>query len=1013
MIAGVLVVLLALSGAAPHQAPPAQLDLAAIDRLIAAGSFGEAEQASRALAESLGARGEVDTLRVADVLDRWAASLYQLQRSDAASRDVALRAIRIREARAGADSPDLPIPYTILASIEDIRGDYAATLAAAERAAAIAERAWAADDPRFGRVMTALAAGLFQTGAFDRADPVYRRALAIEERLHPTAHVDLVRVIHSYGLYLGSVGRFAEALPLLERAVVMREQLGGPDALNVAVSLNALGVMSFNSGDYVGARAALTRSLDIRRRRLGPDHVFIAQTELWLATLAKDLGDYDTAKAGYERGLAMVLRVAPAHRFVPLFRIRLGDLYIRLGDYAAAEAVIEPAVADLTTRNSSNNDLTGWAMRAAAELRYAIGDFPNAVVMGRRALEVLARQRGDTDLDTGLATRVLARALARTGAIGEALPLYQRAIQILDTAVGPSHPETTETRSQFAQLLLDNGRGAEAAVAALAAERAGREQARLTVRALPERQATLYATAARHSLHVVVDAAERGAANPRDALDAVIRARALVLDELGRRRVLVRAGGADQAPLERALADARERLARLVVRGPDTLPAAQYSALVAQARDAGERAEEALAAVSARQRDERRERQVGFAEVRDALPPQSTLLSYVRYTHRAAAIASERYGVFVTARDQEPRFVALGAANAVDAAISAVRAQILREASTPGRSARLNEAAYRRAAATLRQLVWDPVSAHISGASKVFIVTDGSLGLVNFDALPVGDARYVIDGPATRHYLTAERDLAKRAPASASRTLLTLGDPDFDGRDTVVTKAPAVRRGAGTPCSDFASLRFDRLPASASETAAIASLWKPAAAIQLLGANASKASLKQLAPGARIIHLATHGFFLGEGCAGDNPLLLSGLAFAGANGRASTPADGDDGMLTSEEIATMDLSGVEWAVLSACDTGLGSIVAGEGVLGLQRAFQLAGTATVIMSLWPIDDRSTERWMTALYDERLTRQQPTAEAVRAADRRMLAERRRDGRSTHPFYWAAFVATGDWR
>jgi CHAT domain-containing protein len=488
----------------------------------------------------------------------------------------------------------------------------------------------------------------------------------------------------------------------------------------------------------------------------------------------------------------------------------------------------------------------------------------------------------------------------------------------------------------------------------------------------------------------------------------------LTAGALGRRRVLARAVGADQAPLERALAEARERLARLVVRGPDTLPAAQYSALVAQAREAGERAEEALAAVSARQRDERRERRVGFAEVRDALPPQSMLLSYVRYTHRAAAIAGERYGVFVTARDQEPRFIALGAANAVDAAISAVRAQILREASTPGRSARLNEAAYRRAAATLRQLVWDPVSAHIAGASKVFIVTDGSLGLVNFDALPLGDARYVIDGPATRHYLTAERDLARTATASASRTLLTLGDPDFDGRDTPpVTKAPAARRGAATPCSDFASLRFDRLPASAAETAAIASMWKPAAAIQLLGANASKASLKQHAPGARIVHLATHGFFLGDGCAGDNPLLLSGLAFAGANGRASAPADGDDGMLTSEEIATMDLSGVEWAVLSACDTGLGSIVAGEGVLGLQRAFQLAGTATVIMSLWPIDDRSTERWMTALYDERLIRQQPTADAVRAADRRMLAERRRDGRSTHPFYWAAFVATGDWR
>jgi len=109
----------------------------------------------------------------------------------------------------------------------------------------------------------------------------------------------------------------------------------------------------------------------------------------------------------------------------------------------------------------------------------------------------------------------------------------------------------------------------------------------------------------------------------------------------------------------------------------------------------------------------------------------------------------------------------------------------------------------------------------------------------------------------------------------------------------------------------------------------------------------------------------------------------------------------------------MDLAGVEWAVLSACETGLGELKAGEGVFGLRRAFQVAGARTVIMSLWPVDDSLTRQWMTTLYSERFLRHRGTAEAVREADLSVLRRLRSANRSTHPFYWAAFVAAGDWR
>ena len=142
-------------------------------------------------------------------------------------------------------------------------------------------------------------------------------------------------------------------------------------------------------------------------------------------------------------------------------------------------------------------------------------------------------------------------------------------------------------------------------------------------------------------------------------------------------------------------------------------------------------------------------------------------------------------------------------------------------------------------------------------------------------------------------------------------------------------------------------------------------------------------------------------------------LALAGLALAGANRRQDAGAGREDGILTAEEIAAMDLSRVRWAVLSACDTGSGQATSGEGLLGLRRAFRTAGVGTLIMSLWQADDEGTRRWMRDLYEAHLSRGLGAPDAAREASRLALRAKRRAGQATHPFFWAGFVAAGDWR
>jgi CHAT domain-containing protein len=205
-------------------------------------------------------------------------------------------------------------------------------------------------------------------------------------------------------------------------------------------------------------------------------------------------------------------------------------------------------------------------------------------------------------------------------------------------------------------------------------------------------------------------------------------------------------------------------------------------------------------------------------------------------------------------------------------------------------------------------------------------------------------------------------------------------------------------------------MQFNPLPGSLSEVKDISSSWRrwngDEGTKLLTGDNATRSQFLAAAPQSRILHVATHAFVLDQSCGNGNPLLLSGLVFAGAN------KSRDASILTAQQIASIDLRGVEWAVLSACNTGYGEAVSGEGVLGLERAFRVAGAKSVVMALWPVDDQVTREFMRGLYTERFGRHATTADSVWNASRQLLKERQLAGKSTHPWYWAGFVGAGGW-
>ncbi|MGH7964719.1 MAG: CHAT domain-containing protein, partial [Candidatus Binatia bacterium] len=312
------------------------------------------------------------------------------------------------------------------------------------------------------------------------------------------------------------------------------------------------------------------------------------------------------------------------------------------------------------------------------------------------------------------------------------------------------------------------------------------------------------------------------------------------------------------------------------------------------------------------------------------------------------------------------------------------------------------------ALAALSQMVLQPLAPHIGARTQLIVSPDGELNRVPFAALQTADGRYLIEH-LNLAYVASGRDLLQdqgRAPATVD--LLLVANPAFNSRDGLggTTLAAAVER-AGDFDNGFAPLL-----GTAQEAEAIPLLLesdhKP-----LQQAQATESAVRAVRS-PKILHLATHGFFLKNKeiffpdtlSTSDsslsaplemNPMVRSGLALAGAN-HAKEITNGDDGLLTALEVTSMDLRGTDLVVLSACETGLGKVQVGEGVYGLRRAFTLAGAKNLVMSLWKANDLMTLYQMKEFY-RAYRNGASAAAALREAQLRSIASLRAQTRASY--------------
>jgi CHAT domain-containing protein/Tfp pilus assembly protein PilF len=965
-----------------------------IRALLDRGKYAEAERAARSRLQALSLIQGTDSLQVAGTLDLLAEALRRSGNGGSTeARQTCERALRIKAERLGRNDPDYAVSLYQLGYLLYVNGDY------------------------------------------DHAKPLLERSLKVrEEVLGPEDRAVAEGLMPLAGL-LSDQGNQAQAESLFTRAMNIRVREFGPTSAGVGECLSALATLHFRAGDFVEAVSAYEQALPILKRTLGDEHPKVGTCLNNLGALLYEMGDYESSLSYF--GLALKIRrqaLGSGHELVASTLVNMGMDLAAIGRVTDAEIRYNEALAIQEHRFGGGSPEVGRTLVSLGLLHLQTGANSKARSVLSRAVSNLELPGEADPPELSDALAALATAEATAGKILKARSMYERALRIREGVLGQNHPDVGLLCTQFARVLSASGDQVAAIDMALRGETISREHLRLTSRSLSERQALQYAKARPAGSRVALGALE-SAAGPSpgtvaDVWDAIVQGRTLVLDEMAlRTRAVAAASDSSSRAIWDRLVVARRRLANLLVAGARGESPSQYRAQTDRARNDMDQAERAWASRSSSYRAERNRERINLRQVESSIPSDGALVAFAL----AGDSSKTSYVAFVARPGQRVTVVPIGRTVLVDAKVAAWLSDITREAAQ-GKAERKSYASGEE----VRRVVWDPIENCVRGAHRLFVVPEGAIHLVNFAALPAGHHQYLIEGGLLIHYLTAERDLVPTTDVPPpGKGMLALGNPYYGAFELPMNQSASRQRGAegrasNAACLDFDSLRFGPLPGSGREAQDVARIWgAEESAVTMVGSRATEGAFKAKAPGRNILHIATHGFFLGE-CAtsvpgsrgigatvssrrpgGHHPLLLAGLALAGANRRALAAPDEEDGILTAEEVASLDLSGVQWAVLSGCDTGNGRVVAGEGILGLQRAFEVAGVRTVIMSLWAIDDDATRTWMNALYQGRITRKLDTTAAVAGASLQVLRERRAQARSTNPFYWAGFVAAGDWR
>lgn len=845
-------------------------------------------------------------------------------------------------------------------------------------------------------------------GDYAQSSVILEHALTIYEQVLGDGDKRTLICRHWLGLSLGQAGDFAKAFAVFEKALLISTNTFGSESSDAITSLQDLAWLSFWMRDYAKSKEYYFKAQTALDKTAGETSLQALRNIVRYARTLVEIDELDAAKQLLVKALPAIERAGAAMRF------QLAELQGLRARIASQQGRHEEAVQLCLQMVAEQEKLLGRSHPFLTNFYMTLGevyerksDVFNAQEAYAHSLQIAEQSFGHQHPLTALAMTCLARTKAVLGQSKAALELYSQAhivaMPFIDNLVSFASEgqklfflKTIETEmGDYASLVADNFRDDPKTVAA--------------------------------------------------AFDAVLHRKGIVIEsQKDMYDVLLDADSPEAKSLLQQLRDTRFRLSALASSptasdGPD----GKRLAMAELEKKKGE-LQLSLSRLSQEFSRKIHRRKASTAKLAAALPVDSALVEIVRIQghgkagKKASSIDGGRYIAFVLhpGKSGGIRLITIGDAQRIDARIAGLKQRIMEEDNT----------ATERESRALYDMVFQPLREAIGPVKRLYYSPDGVLNLLPLEVLTNPEGHYVVE-EFTVVYLGAGRDLL--ALGGATRSLskpLLLGDPDFDLSRAVTTpKVASIGQakelfGRNSPLlrsAEMGSMRFDRLPQTRVEVQAIAEVLGRESCEIYTGKDALEETLTSR-PSPKLLHIATHGFFVSphggvpEGLNAfalspssrsstsdqaqgsaivENPLLRSGIVLAGANTSLTSGSTASSvGVFTAEKIMNLDLRGTDLVVLSACNTGIGEVENGQGVYGLQYAFNHAGAKSIIMSMWSVPDLETRELMVAFYFN-IAAGQDRAQALRNAMLKELGVVKKRHNTSNPIYWGAFVLMGD--
>ena len=964
-------------------------------------------------------------------------------------------------------------------------GQYAKAEPLSQQALAIRKQGLGEQHPDYAASLNNLGWLYHSRGEYAKAEPLYRQALAVwKESLGDQRSEYAIGLQNLAALYI-SLNDYAQAEPLYRQIVNIRKSTPGEADPSYGDAVELLADCYGAKRDYVQCLTHSQHLVEIRKAALGENDARYGLALINLGWAYRNLGDYAKAEASLSRACEVLKRVrGPSDPFYAKSLSELANVYSASGHADKALPLTNEALEIRHQLFGEESQAYAEALHDAAVAHISAGKLAMASVLLERACDLDKKLSGEMSPTYANSLNTLGNLYLENGAPEKAIATLQRSLQIDDVIMERNHPDRTRVLQNLA--IAHEGVGN----LAKADEYCRRELdmqiifAEQTLPWLPEATAMSMLESIEFGPDRAIALKRRhDASTVADLYPYVWRSKGMLANAFSQRRRLA-AESPGVGSLVRELETVRQELAQLTLATVSPQQQEARRKRLDQLNDRKESLESHLARDSEGFRRSQQVRQMLPEELMAVLPDDVAVVDFVHVKTRRLVQDEKNpryedeawYEAFVLRHrpaGREPLIdsVRLGSATTIDSAIADWR-KTLSDAENPQSGLPMGK--------VVRQHLWSPIERYLAGCSQVVIIPDGDLNFVPWAALPgKRPGTYMVEDYGIAAASSGQQlcGLLREERCRAAGVLL-VGGVKYDqkalesppmGAPLVVADKRNIGEGRSTLLQEHLTWPF--LKGTIAEVEAIRDLWKTSPEPELLqGAEAGKKALRQRMPQHGYIHLATHGFFandkfrsmLGQDAKNDllfqrpeggvssfqesitkrNPLVLSGIVLAGANllPQANGPASptSEDGVLTAEEIVGLNLRGTELVVLSACETGLGKLAGGEGVMGLSRAFHLAGARSVVASLWTVNDNATKALMVEFYRNLWERKLPKVEALRQAQLTMLrkydptegklrgawtinatkAKLDPDSPALHttslpPFYWAAFVLSGDWR